>query len=349
MGGRAGWPLWAKRIALSLASFLVFCGVCEVLIRVLFASNLPIQMDDLLGWRATSNYRSLSLTREPVTTGSDGFRAFGDVASKRPKVLFVGDSFTAALAVGNGRTYFDVAGRALDVEVFAYGAIGYGTLQEAMILERFAPEIHPDLIVWQYCWNDFVNNSLELETTSLESNSQLRRPYLEGDAVIYAVPSRYPRLRLFALDHSRLLYFAMTRIDMAAARREGVDKEIERGGLAYPPFVRAREATARALARGRRAAEDAAMVAFSVERDEPFQTAFRELSAGAGIRFTTAPVDTVDGAEATHETVRMGDGHWNELGHRLAGEALAGFLRGVGLPKRGPATLRASPPLPPSP
>jgi hypothetical protein len=56
-----------------------------------------------------------------------------------------------------------VLGRALGAESFAYGVMGYGTLQQYMILDRYLDEIQPGLIILQMCSNDLINNSLSVE------------------------------------------------------------------------------------------------------------------------------------------------------------------------------------------
>jgi hypothetical protein len=61
--------------------------------------------------------------------------------------------------VSDGDTYYAIIKRKLDAEVFAYGAGGFGTLQEYMILDRYVDMIHPSLILWQFCLNDFITTT----------------------------------------------------------------------------------------------------------------------------------------------------------------------------------------------
>ena len=49
------------------------------------------------------------------------------------------------------------------MEVFAYGAGGYGTLQEYLILDEVVDHIRPTMLLWQFCSNDFINNDHALE------------------------------------------------------------------------------------------------------------------------------------------------------------------------------------------
>src|SRR5437867_3136868 len=104
-----------------------------------------------------------------------GFRRFGDPSSSRPKLLVVGDSFTHALEVSDDKTYYALLGDRLGAEVFAYGAGGYGTLQESLVLDEYVDIIKPDAILWQFCSNDFVNNDLELESMSYYNSTKRPR------------------------------------------------------------------------------------------------------------------------------------------------------------------------------
>ena len=54
----------------------------------------------------------------------------------------------------------------LGIEVFAYGAGGYGTLQEYLILDEVIDEIQPTTMFWQFCNNDFTDNDHALEVAS---------------------------------------------------------------------------------------------------------------------------------------------------------------------------------------
>ena len=120
-------------------------------------------------------------------TNKDGFRLFGNLKNnKKRKVMFVGDSFTHAVQVSNNKTYYGILGDALPIEVFAYGGGGYGTLQEFMIINKWLDVVKPDMVILQYCSNDFINNHFELELRSNRNNNGMRRPYLTNrDKIVY--------------------------------------------------------------------------------------------------------------------------------------------------------------------
>ncbi|NND67862.1 MAG: SGNH/GDSL hydrolase family protein, partial [Halioglobus sp.] len=183
---------------------------------------LKFELEEELGWVGTRDYAysgelrdaAQQVYRVDITANENGFRAFGDpLHSQRRKVLFLGDSFTHALQVSDDKTYFSLLADRLDLEVFALGVDGYGTLQQFLMLDRYVDRIKPDAIVLQLCPNDFVNNHYQVELQSPRNNNGMRRPYWIDGAVQYRLPRAMPWLRHFANAHSRLLYFILTRLD----------------------------------------------------------------------------------------------------------------------------------------
>lgn len=103
----------------------------------LFVSNLNVRIPNELG-----GYY--------VRTNSLGFRSDIEFISKRsgrPRVLFFGDSITAADGCSNSERFSELVGEAFDAEVFNYGLSGSGTDQQLLIFEHFAKDVEADLIV----------------------------------------------------------------------------------------------------------------------------------------------------------------------------------------------------------
>jgi len=178
------------------------------------SSGKSIVLNDELGWMPAPNY---VFTGEKVdaggkkysvkiTTTKDGFRIFGNTQEQnKAKVLFLGDSFTNAVDVSDSKTYYGILKDTLPVEVFAFGGGGYGTLQEYMILEKYVDEIRPDILVLQFCSNDFINNDYELELRSRRNNNGMRRPYLTENGVTYRLPKKFPVIRDLVNKYSQFL------------------------------------------------------------------------------------------------------------------------------------------------
>ncbi len=301
--------------------------------------NRSITYDRRLGWKSRGDHRYRGRQRDAagreydvhIQTDANGFRQFGDRSAQKPRVFVIGDSFTHAVEVSNEHTYYHVLAERLDAEIFAYGALGYGTLQEFMILDEWLERIRPDLIVIQFCANDFINNSFALERASVVNNNRMRRPYLESDGTIrYAMPARWSGLRHFANRHSRLLYFLISRLDLRrAARRssQGVEHRIMKEGVDHDGFRRAADATERIFAMIAERAGPATVLAFHESRAEPYDREFRRILARTGIAELPGIPEALRRAEAEGRVVRAWDGsHWNPDGHRVVGELLAGQL-----------------------
>jgi hypothetical protein len=74
------------------------------------------------------------------------------------------------------KTYYALLAEKLNnLEVFAYGAGGYSTLQKYLILDEFIDRIRPQILLLQLCSNDFFDNDYDLEH-SRWSNPLRRRP-----------------------------------------------------------------------------------------------------------------------------------------------------------------------------
>ena len=298
-----------------------------------------ITLDQELGWKATEHYREALVEKTkggqlyPVRRSQSqyGFRQFGDLNSNRLKMLVIGDSFTHATAASDERTYHALLSTLLDVEVFAYGAGGYGTLQEFLVFDRYLDIIRPDVILWQYCVNDFINNDNDLERRSLINNNGWVRPYWRNGQIALLSPKESSvQVRDWINHHSRFLYFIISRIDRLRAlnTRETVEVEIEAEGMGHAEFLRAVHVTDALMGRVRARAGGRSIMAFDCIREEPYDQAFREISAHYAITYWDDIGAVVREADQRGEDVYASDGgHWNERGHELIAQALAVHIR----------------------
>lgn len=146
-----------------------------------------------LGWQTKSNlhWKGLNQGYGEITysTTRDGFRIFGNADTDRIKIFIIGDSITLAETVSDGKTYYDYLRKNNNnIEIFAYGGGGYGSLQEYMILDKYLDIIKPNIILWQFCGNDIHNNSFELESSSWENNNHMVRPYYRNGKIVWLFP-----------------------------------------------------------------------------------------------------------------------------------------------------------------
>ncbi len=306
-------------------------------------SGWPLMLDEDLGWRATPGYQDRREVTEATSKGvrypirrsqkEYGFRMFGDLRSTKPRVFVIGDSFTQAFQVSDGDTYYAFLKDILDVEVFAYGAGGYGTLQEYMILDQYLDMIKPDLILWQFCANDFINNDPALETVSQVNNSGWTRPYWVDGHIVYVLPkSRSASLRIFAQRYSRFLHFLLSRWDRLLAINpvETVEVQIEREGLTHQGFQHAVQVTGELMGKVRSRVRGIPIVAFTSSGGEPYDTAFKTISSQNAVVFLHDIAEAVGVAHKRGIDVFHADlGHWSVEGHRLIGTLIAEHLRAM--------------------
>lgn len=298
----------------------------------------PITMDSKLGWRATEHYgqdlEEHTLRGQPYhvhrTQGLLGFRTYGDLRSTKPKMLVIGDSFTHAMAVSNDRTYYALLSDLLGVETFAYGTGGYGTLQEYLLLDEVFDTIRPTMVLWQFCSNDFINNDHALEMASSLNNNGWIRPYWEnGRPVLRSPKPSGVQAREWIQRHSRFLYFIVSRVDRLRARGpfESIEFQIDRARFAHPGFARSVQTTDELMGIVRRRIGNVPLYAFNCDRDEPYSTAFEQISSHHQIQFWKDVPDAVRNAEANGLDVSASDAHWNELGHALIAKSLNEHFR----------------------
>lgn len=344
------------RAALFLGSGLLVLVAVELTLRsqnrarwnwlAVPAQAWPLVSDELLGWRCRADFSQRGMRADaagqayPVaySTKQDGFRAYGDPAARRPKVLVLGDSFTQAYEVSDDQTYFAILGRELGWEVFAFGVSGYGSMQQYLALDKFKDRIRPDLILLQLCGNDFINNDLELERGSTRNTSERSRPYLGTDGERFdAAPMRFAGLRRAAIRRSELAYFLHVRWKRIAAGWSGsVEEAIEREGKDHAGFQRSKRTTLAILQRMITRAAGVPVVAFTIGSGAPYHAAWLEVVPAAGMQLCDDVAPALAAATAAKQVIRAADGaHWSPAGHRVAATALGGFLRGVKLgPKR---------------
>jgi len=297
-----------------------------------------LTFDETLGWRPTENYQQHDLKLDAggrsysveYTTDKNGFRMFGNPHVKdKQKVIFVGDSYTQAEEVSNDKTYYGLLKDSSNLEVFAYGGLGYGNLQEYMVLNKFIEQIQPDVIVLQFCSNDFINNYYELELRSSRNNNAMRRPYMTKEGrVVYAMARPLPQFREFINMNSRFLYSIFSRLDKLASSDSSVEDIIAVKGREYELFQDSVEITERLLGKIKARIPTNTMVyAFSVDGSNPYYDEFRRMSHANEFVFMDDVPRAIEKAEEHGVVVKAADNaHWNEMGHKIVSDVIAKYL-----------------------
>ncbi|MBI5917125.1 MAG: SGNH/GDSL hydrolase family protein [Bacteroidetes bacterium] len=343
-----------RKLLFSLISLLFFgliiVGVGEIFVRLTVGKKYKIndlpppyntaQKDGYLGWKMTPGYTFTGKMRDQfkqeydisIRYDANGFKAFGDTASARPKVLFLGDSYTASIEASNKKTFYNLLADSLGIEVFAYGHAGFSTLQEYMVLDTWVDRIRPDVVVWETCSNDFIDNYAPLEIVCGYKVGQ-RRPYLATDgSIFYRRPlSGWQWLR----EH---VFFFRWLEERWEGVEEKVFKKEKRVGEYYiatdkrnfRPFDESVKVTGQIMAMAqKRLPAGTKLVGFSADIYEPQMSEFKRIFEANGFPFYEEPARLLErtGLEQKIAVKAVDECHWNETGQALIAAGLLPFLK----------------------
>ena len=329
-----------NKLTYASIAFVGFLACAEVSLRfVSFLVNGPKQKGQIriahpeLGWSLNPNQHSgqfLNMCDESVNEVApiSPFLIRAPANRRGVVALFIGDSYTHGHEVSAGEAYYDVVEELADgrYSVYASGVSGYGTLQELLLLEEIHSEVQPDIVVWQLCSNDVLDNVFELDRAQFPIAPPYRRPYLEP--ATGSIEMRNPGSPL--LDVSFLARFLMDRTILFDFRHQlGIletlyptvtddlqDRaEFERKGLAVMQWC---------VSRAVDGLRDVRFVGFSTETlyDREYEATFLAGGAayfpGFGAKVAASP-DT---------DCMPADPHWNHKGNHIAAELLLQLLDG---------------------
>lgn len=117
-------------------------------------TSLLYQYDPTLGWfpTASTTDRFLASRVIGITNNSLGFRAAEFSPDRRPRLLFLGDSFVWGFDVEASERFTDkLQGNHPEWNVFNLGVSGYGTDQEYLLLQRYFDRLRPQVVFLVFC------------------------------------------------------------------------------------------------------------------------------------------------------------------------------------------------------
>lgn len=333
--------------------FILFAVVLigEVVTRLYFAAEVAVTpkkdppppyntaaLDDKLGWKSKGNYSYEGKMKDQagveyllsLSTDENGFRLYGNPKSGKKKVFFLGDSYVQSVEVSDDKTFYRHIKDSLDVEVFAYGMSGFGTLQEYLVLEKFVETIQPDILVVQTCSNDFLDNHAPLEQASnYRVSVGKRRPYLDKTGSMYyhdPKPS-WENVQLY----SKFLAILMKRwnnVQQNTALTEPAEKIIVEQGRKYELYDYAVDVTEQLFQKiADKAGSNTKIIIYDADHYQPYVDEYQRISTMINADFTNAPAQALVQTETNGTTVRSSDGyHWNETGHQVVSNAMIEVL-----------------------
>jgi hypothetical protein len=119
-----------------------------------------------------------------------GFRHYDNKKNFDKTILILGDSFTVGPYASNDQMYFSEIKRIfeknnLNYNWYVMGSAGWGTLQQYIYLKNNIDHIKPDILVHQFCHNDFYNNSIKIEENTYLRSQYIFRPFWVDKKIIY--------------------------------------------------------------------------------------------------------------------------------------------------------------------
>lgn len=336
-----------KKIIFSAIAALIPLGLLiigvEISLRLKKASAKSTEarrtLDPKLGWAPTPNLvregRSMDAimrqTSFKMTQDSHGFRRWGDLQSAKKRVLVLGDSYTQSDDIDDAKTYFaELARQIPNAEFWAYGCSGFGTFQQALVLEQVVGEIKPDLLLLQMSSNDVVNNLLELEDAMPFLSTPAARPYLMDDGqVLYHYATRNKGLKAWSLAFRSL----SERFDQLFHKSENwIPGQVRNYGTHRAPanidelMAKTTVKTASLLVRMKQTlGPNAQMIAFYDEDVPPLTNALKQACVSAGVPVIDSIGKSMMAEEGRRKAYvyRTRDlWHWNDDGHKLVAELL---------------------------
>jgi hypothetical protein len=211
-----------------------------------------------------------------------------------------------------------------------------GPLQEYLLMDQVIDTIHSSLILWQFCYNDFMNKSYALELAWKAGSLGLMRPYWEEGKIVYRIPQPHPWIRQIANRWSRVLYLLTTRLDrllMPRPEEDALLRSILELGMSQRDYRAAVEVTDQLMEMVSRRAGKVPVVVFdSSTTSQPFFGTIREIALRHHFYYIDALPGTLDHAQAQNRVAFCKDKiHWNEEGHRLVAHSIEKFLRSIGI------------------
>ena len=308
-----------KKWLVTIGTTLLMLLAVEGVLRFQFAAHRKANgfvLDDELGWKIVADSRvEMQKSRYgevKFSTHKHGFRRYDDPSSTKTKIFVIGDSYTYADTVNDGEAYYDRLAEKLDAEVFAYGCNGFSTLQELIVLKRHFQEIDPDLVVWQLCDNDFVNNSHELESKDLLQSNMMVRPYRTGGQNVMSFPATTGASLLANSQFARWCYrqvFARGRTQFDYSKQE--NKLLAEQAVSL---------TASLLKEAKSHIGPISMLVFCNNNGKLYLNSLKDFDG----YMTVAVEEEIEAAAKQGKTVdaRPYDRHWNAAGHEIVAETL---------------------------
>ncbi|MFH1408786.1 MAG: SGNH/GDSL hydrolase family protein, partial [Nanoarchaeota archaeon] len=297
---------------------LVVTVLCVILLEAVFRFTHPLPEIHPYGWYPPENSSIFEFIHDhpgvdrnvTVTYYDNGFKRWGNPRTNKTKILVIGDSFTEMKFTNNGEEWYAQLEQAFpQTEFFVFGAGGYGTLQEYFIIFDYFDEIHPDIIIWQMYFNDFINDVFIFDRQEYPLNNHGYRPYLEEGTIVYRYPAPLSSLRGFATISTALNWYDnrqwnalmqnSTKKDLFYHKIYGErfwEKEFTESRIWQGRFSDAYDTSLAVVLKGKEKAGNTPIFLFS--GDDKLEASIEQLSEDAGLLFIPGISEALNQQEA---------------------------------------------------
>ena len=301
-------------------------------------------IDDTLGWKVKPNYEFTGTMKDfknveypaHISFDKNGFRNTGlNDSVKRPlTILFLGDSYTESVEVSDDKLFYSLIEDSMPIKAYAYGAAGYGGMQEYLILDKYIREIKPDIVLWQLCTNDYIDNYCTLEKYT-NYRVGMRRPYLTLENQVEYDHPWLPHKHL--REYSHFLYYLAVKYDAAKEKVTGKPRENVGEKLMYEQdstyvlFKNSIHATDLIVKKFKeRFSGQTRIITYVSDSFDPLYSILKGICVRNNMEFIDGVGAAVQHAQDNGQVVRANDGyHWSELGHQIVASHLTENLRPV--------------------
>jgi len=213
---------FAVSAALSLAAALLLLKGYEAWLGAdipyhYFVEPRPVlwEPDPELGFRNRANLTHRVFGGLVCHTNAAGFRSRTDFSPERipgtPRIFGVGDSVMWGCGVNQEDSFLGILQRLLaadlpDLEVINAGVVGYSTYQERLLFERDVLPYAPDLVLVNFCSNDYLptedpfGNVREIYARRLSSLEAPVTPVVEALSSVLESPHSWGALNRVRRD-----------------------------------------------------------------------------------------------------------------------------------------------------
>ncbi len=345
-----------KDALLVLVTLIVLVPVSELIVRIAAPQTLPSQeqireyvvkdmyeIDETAGYRLAPNFEGRIERAGHVTefrTNELGLRSDPLRDDGAPRILALGDSFTWGWGVAQDEPWIERAAVELekdgvDVEALNGGVNGYGTESALAMLRRLGPEISPDVVLLGFFANDYTDNLIGARNTYTVRNGylfdQFSHDHFQENAL--ARHSHLYRMLTAAWAAAQTRFFGGVPGQRLA--RNFTTEEFDEGRDLSRRWIREIDEECRKLGATLVVVWLPADVYAGRSRPEdiPLRHELQRRVAEDGV----ASIDllpVVNREQRPQGLYLHNDGHFSPRGHRVAGRAIADFLRTEGLLSR---------------